>query len=303
MLSKVLPLYQKAILFSSQPDHLSEDYYLFFDESEQEWMAIPKNNLTEPELNLLKTLYKLTDNYPTQVPTAAAKGWYEFLLKNGEPPAYNPDTRLRFIQFYLNDSLKVERLEFESALKGFFTEEVMIIWEDNYRGIVIEELNLLSQSEKELISISETLESDFYVKIYFYIGKAFTFSEQLPALFQQERDSFAYGQKYLTKTKIFSFERIFPAFAANHLPVEMKQKLYHEVAEVFTGDSEMFTTIKTFLEHNLNASLTAKKLYIHRNTLQYRIDKFVEKTGIGLKDFYGALTVFLACILYEQKEK
>jgi DNA-binding PucR family transcriptional regulator len=65
----------------------------------------------------------------------------------------------------------------------------------------------------------------------------------------------------------------------------------------------MYSSIKVFLENNLNASLTAKKLYIHRNTLQYRIDKFIDKTGIQLKDFYGAYTVFLACLLFEQSQK
>ena len=63
----------------------------------------------------------------------------------------------------------------------------------------------------------------------------------------------------------------------------------------------MYATIKVFLENNLNASLTAKKLYIHRNTLQYRIDKFIDKTGIQLKDFYGAFTVFLACFFLNKK--
>jgi DNA-binding PucR family transcriptional regulator len=84
------------------------------------------------------------------------------------------------------------------------------------------------------------------------------------------------------------------------LPESIKDKVKLELSTVFTEDPELFTTIKVFLENNLNASLTAKKLYIHRNTLQYRIDKFIEKTGVQLKDFYGAFTVFLACLLFEQ---
>jgi DNA-binding PucR family transcriptional regulator len=88
---------------------------------------------------------------------------------------------------------------------------------------------------------------------------------------------------------------------AYNLPKELSEKLFLELEDVFQEDPEMFVTIRTFLENNLNASVTAKKLYIHRNTLQYRVDKFTEKTGIGLKDFYGAFTVFLACLLFEQK--
>jgi DNA-binding PucR family transcriptional regulator len=87
------------------------------------------------------------------------------------------------------------------------------------------------------------------------------------------------------------------------LPGELKQRATQVIFGVFNDDPEMYSSIKVFLENNLNASLTAKKLYIHRNTLQYRIDKFIDKTGIQLKDFYGAYTVFLACLLFEQSQK
>jgi DNA-binding PucR family transcriptional regulator len=63
-------------------------------------------------------------------------------------------------------------------------------------------------------------------------------------------------------------------------------------------DAELFHTIKTFFECNLNVSLAAKKLYIHRNSLQYRIEKFNERTGIDIKHFKGAVTTYLAMLAY-----
>jgi len=185
-------------------------------------------------------------------------------------------------------------------LIGFFTDDIIIVWENQNSGVVIEEKKDISLSEKELIAMSETLESDFYMKISFYIGKFHPLSEQLPGLYQQEKAYFLFAQKSLVSTQIFAFERVFPAFLASHLPKDLTERL-QEISEVFHEDIEMFTTIKAFLENNLNGSVTAKKLYIHRNTLQYRIDKFIEKTGIQLKDFYGAFTVFLACMLFERE--
>lgn len=302
MLRNILPLYKNAILFPSFPDHSYENYHLFFDEAENEWVGIPKENLPENELRLLKSLYPLAGMQMAET-SSKAKSWIDFLFNRGTGPKHDVDTKFRFIQFCINGTYQLERSEVESALKGFFAEDVLIIWENDSRGSVIEEMTRVSQPEKEFASISDTLESDFFVKMSFYIGKPVFFSNQLPAYFQAEREYFDFGRKHLAQTRILSFEHVFPAYVAWHLPEKLTDKMNEAAAGVFDGDPEMFTTIKTYLENNLNASLTAKKLYIHRNTLQYRIDKFVEKTGIGLKDFYGAFTVFLACLLYDKQEK
>lgn len=298
MLKKLLPHYTDAIFFTSKPSHPYEGHYLFYDDHQNESLAIPKNALEEAELELLKTLFQLIEPVPQTLSTEAAL-WNEFLLNNGPGLKYNSDDSFRFIQFSLKDS-GIDPLEIESALKGFFSEDVMIIWENALHGVVIEEKKMISLAEKDIINLSETLESDFYVRISFYIGKIHPYTEKLPELFQQEKKYFHFGQKYLQHTHIFTFERIFPSYIAGHLPAELKLLINQEIKEALVDDAEMFATIKVFLENNLNASVTAKKLYIHRNTLQYRIDKFVEKTGIGFKDFYGAFTVFLACLIVEQ---
>jgi len=301
MLKKLLLLYENSILFTEKPKNPSDQLYVFFNDIGDEWIGIPKNEISDKELTLLKTIYTLVD-YQTTFVQSPAKGWYDFLLLDGPLPIFPSDSYVRFIQFHINNS-DVSQIEMESALKGFFTEEVNIFWESSRRGIVIEEKKQVSLSEEELISMSETLESDFYVKTSFFIGKFHPISEQLRLRFLQEKEYFSFGMSYLGTHDIFTFEHIFPAYLAANLPMELKNRGIQGISEVFTEDQDLFSTIKVFLESNLNASLTAKKLYIHRNTLQYRIDKFHEKTGIGLKDFYGAFTVFLACLLFEQNHK
>ncbi|WP_312472394.1 helix-turn-helix domain-containing protein [Neobacillus sp.] len=300
MLRKLLSIYENSILFPNQPENPSEQLYIFCNDEENEWIGIPKTDISEKELTLLKTIYQLVE-VQTSFYLSSKSGWSEFLFFDGPLPPYDSGTHFRFIQFQIS-SHDANQFEIESALKGFFTEEVTIIWESSSRGIVIEEKNLISLSEDELISMSETFESDFYVKISFFIGKLHPFSHQLRSQLLREKEYFTFGITNLGNPNIFTFERVFPAYLANQLPEELKQKVNQEVVEIFHDDQEMFSTIKFFLENNLNASLTAKKLYIHRNTLQYRIDKFSEKTGIGLKDFYGAFTVFLACLLFEQNQ-
>jgi hypothetical protein len=301
LFKKIMSLYENSILYSTLPAYISDDFYIFSDPSQVEWLAIPKINLTEKELSLLQALYEQVNTPSIPLPPLSRK-WYEFLFLNLDLPALGSNLYFRFIQFHIKGN-GVDRNEIESALKGFFSEDVQIIWEDQQNGILIEEKIEISLSESELASITDILESDFYVKVSFYIGKLYPFSDRLRTHFQQEKEYFDFGKAHLSSTTILTFEKVFPTFAAVNLPNFIKQKINSELSKVFLEDPELFVTIKVFLENNLNASLTAKKLYIHRNTLQYRIDKFIDRTGVQLKDFNGAFTVFLACLLFEQDEK
>ncbi len=66
--------------------------------------------------------------------------------------------------------------------------------------------------------------------------------------------------------------------------------------EVFE-DEEMNNTAEEFLENSLNISETARKLYLHRNTLMYRLDKIEKQTGLNLRKFSDAVTFRLITIL------
>lgn len=301
MLRKLLPLYDGAVLFLKKPERPSEPFHVFYDRHENEWIGIPKGTLTDQEFMLLKALYEWIE-FPIIPSSDLSKRWYEFLFTNGQPPSCDHGIQIRFIHFHFKGS-DLDQTEIESALKGFFSDDVIIIWENGNSGIVIEEKNQMSLSEKDLFSMSETLESDFYAKPFFYIGKFTLFTKELSSQFLREKEYFTFGQNHLSESNFFTFQRVFPSFLTVQLPDTLREMIHQELSGVFNEDPDMYITIKTFLENNLNASLTAKKLYIHRNTLQYRIDKFIEKTGIQLKDFFGAFTVFLACLLFEHQRK
>lgn len=62
-------------------------------------------------------------------------------------------------------------------------------------------------------------------------------------------------------------------------------------------DEETLTTVNTFFENSLNISETARKLYIHRNTLVYRLEKLQKTTGLDVKVFDDALTFKIALMV------
>lgn len=62
-------------------------------------------------------------------------------------------------------------------------------------------------------------------------------------------------------------------------------------------DEETLLTINKFFENSLNVSETARQLYIHRNTLVYRLDKVHKATGLDLRVFEDAITFEIALMV------
>ena len=77
--------------------------------------------------------------------------------------------------------------------------------------------------------------------------------------------------------------------------------------EVFGGevpkklDEETLTTINKFFELNLNVSETARQLYLHRNTLTYRLERIQKVTGLDIRSFEDAMTLKLALMVAEYR--
>ena len=67
-------------------------------------------------------------------------------------------------------------------------------------------------------------------------------------------------------------------------------------------DEETLMTIQRFFENNLNVSETSRQLFIHRNTLVYRLDKLERSTGLDLRVFDDAITFKIALMVVKYME-
>ena len=107
--------------------------------------------------------------------------------------------------------------------------------------------------------------------------------------------------------KIFFSERSVIAYSAlgigrliYQLPIPLCKMF---IRDIFEGkspddfDEETLTTINKFFENNLNVSETSRQLYIHRNTLVYRLDKLQKSTGLDLRVFEDAITFKIALMV------
>ncbi|MNW39502.1 Purine catabolism regulatory protein [compost metagenome] len=85
------------------------------------------------------------------------------------------------------------------------------------------------------------------------------------------------------------------------IPGYQRQRFIEETRkhDALFEDEETLTTLDTFFQLDCNVSETAKRLYIHRNTLIYRIDKFKQETGLDVRTFQDAVLVKLKLLLYK----
>jgi PucR C-terminal helix-turn-helix domain len=297
MLNKLHERYPGSQLQFKKPDFsFNSDMYWFHHEESGQWLGIPAQEVSADSLMVLKTLFEFHDSSIHHAP--AAQAWFQYLFSNGEHPSFAKDVPYRLVQFKMSESEWI-REDMEAAFRGFFEKDITILWSGEATGVIIEEVND-SLAEEDFLAVSNALESDFFVKTAFYIGIPNKAGTHLHNLFKEEQLLFEQAFSLLPAERVLNFEKLFPSLVTRNLDAFLKKSLLSRLA-LLEEDPELLHTIKVFLQNSSNVSLTAKKLYIHRNTLQYRLDKFTEKTGIQLKDFNSALTVYLACLLIEQR--
>ena len=104
-----------------------------------------------------------------------------------------------------------------------------------------------------------------------------------------------YPQKRVLNYKVLGIGRLI-----HQLPEKLCEMFLDEVFEGNAAGSfeeEELTAVYTFFENNLNISDTARKLYVHRNTLVYRLEKIQKKTGLDVRVFEDAMTFKIALMV------
>lgn len=89
---------------------------------------------------------------------------------------------------------------------------------------------------------------------------------------------------------IYTIDQLIPeiVFLKNSSLKTTLKNYYQDLAGL-----DVIDTVMGFIKENQNASKAAKRLFMHRNTLNYRLDHFIEKTEIDIKSFHGALAIYL----------
>ena len=108
------------------------------------------------------------------------------------------------------------------------------------------------------------------------------------------------GKIFYSNKNVVAYNRLGIGRLIYQLPIPLCQMF---IKEIFEGkapddfDDETLSTINKFFENSLNVSETSRQLYIHRNTLVYRLDKIQKITGLDLRVFDDAITFKIALMV------
>ena len=125
------------------------------------------------------------------------------------------------------------------------------------------------------------------------IGRSRHTIDELGESYAEARRAIEVGRIFQPEESIFAFSRLILERFLMELPQDISA-YYHNLlfnrrtARLF--NEEMLYTIDMFFKKDLNLSDTARQLYIHRNTLVYRLDKVQRQTGLDLRSFEDAVT-------------
>ena len=156
--------------------------------------------------------------------------------------------------------------------------------------------------EKIAVSMEETLKNELRIKTIIGIGTVAERLRELADSYKEAQTAIEVGKVFDTEKSIMHYENLGIGRLIYQLPTTLCEIFLKEVFKKNSLDSldqETLFTINKFFENSLNVSETSRKLFVHRNTLVYRLEKIRKLTGLDLRQFDHAI-VFRVALMVRQ---
>lgn len=185
--------------------------------------------------------------------------------------------------------LEIVRNIFPSKNKDFVT----VVDQDHI--ILVKELkgsDTLEDIEVHAHVVCDTLSTEAMSPVRVGIGTAVNDLKFISRSYKEAKMALEVGKIFDAMSLVMNYETLGIGRLIYQLPMSLCRMFINEVLHGITTDSfdeETLTTVDKFFENNLNVSETSRQLYIHRNTLVYRLDKLQKLTGLDLRNFDDAI--------------
>lgn len=196
-----------------------------------------------------------------------------------------------------NNILEVTRTHFGSNNKDFITavdeNDVIIVKE-------LEELDYIKEIERTAKHIIATLEKEGLSGVRIAYGTPVNEIKEVSRSFKEAKMALDVGKIFFSDRDVIAYSELGIGRLIYQLPIPLCKMF---IKEIFDGkspdefDEETLVTINKFFENSLNVSETSRQLFIHRNTLVYRLDKLQKITGLDLRIFEDAITFKIALMV------
>jgi carbohydrate diacid regulator len=154
--------------------------------------------------------------------------------------------------------------------------------------------------EKVANEIVDTVSAELYVKIMVGIGSVVNDIKDLSRSFKEAQFALEVGKVFDVEKNVVNYKNLGLGRIVYQLPTTLCEVFLQEVfssGSLESLDRESLTTIHSFFENNLNVSETSRRLFVHRNTLVYRLEKIKKLTGLDLREFEHAIIFKVALMV------
>lgn len=268
-----------------EKDKMTADFSIYID---GQWYLLPTDTLTEREVALIN---QLNQTQTEQLDSS----WAHYLFNNGPMPSCQTDY-IRLIQLKLNFSKQnIDLTYWYEAISNLFTGVVDIFFKDNEQCYVVQQFSKdLALSTDEISDLLQTVEDDYAIKITAYIGHFWESSQQVKELWLEEIDLFSSQYQFIFKSVVSLSHLALPYYTDKSRHNSLILNTFYEIIKEHL---EWLDMIQALWLNQRNLSEAAKALYLHRNTLQYRISKFEEQTHLSLKESNDLALAYLITLM------
>lgn len=180
----------------------------------------------------------------------------------------------------------------------------MVVEMDRHTVLLIKQLDEEQAEYDEMEQLGSAIQNTFFSEtsknVYVGIGEPKQDLIQLSESYREARKAIDVGRTYRADENVFVYRKLMLERFLADIPAEMRIK-YHRMMfnrkTMRLFNEEMLNTIEKFFENSLNLSETARQIFIHRNTLVYRLDKVQRLVGLDLRAFDDAVTFKLMLLM------
>lgn len=196
-----------------------------------------------------------------------------------------------------NNILELVRNMFSNKTNDFVTavdEKNIIIVKEIKPNETYEDIYKISKNLLDMLS------TEVMAELHVAYGTIVNDIKEVSKSYKEARMALDVGKIFFSEKKVIAYNNLGIGRLIYQLPMPLCKMF---IKEIFEGkspedmDEEMLTTINKFFENSLNVSETSRQLYIHRNTLVYRLDKLQKSTGLDLRVFEDAITFKIALMV------
>ncbi len=156
------------------------------------------------------------------------------------------------------------------------------------------ELNKIAQN------IEQTVKAELFIKTIIGVGTVANHLRKLSDSYKAAQTAIEVGKVFETEKTVMNYDNLGIGRLIYQLPTTLCEIFLSEVfkkSSIESLDQETLFTINKFFENNLNVSETSRKLFVHRNTLVYRLEKIKKLTGLDLHEFDDAIIFKVALMV------